>query len=68
MRKKLLKSVEDFKSLEKANIGMTGMGWTTSIAEDPEQYPCVALWWVEDDSNGPAHFDAEYVYLDDFNA
>ena len=68
MKKKLLKSVEDFKSLEKANTGMTGMGRTISVAEDPEQYPCIALWWVEDDSNGPARFDAEYVYLDDFNA
>ncbi len=73
MNKTLLKSVEDFKKLISENTGRLGFyGLTTTYLDPdnpkcaPETYPCVIVWEIEDDDNGPSMLCGEFVYLSDF--
>lgn len=67
MDKELLKSKEQFDCFVKSNIGYNSyFGDVVSWLKKPEKYPCVLMWYIEDDSNGPAHMDGDYVYLEDF--
>lgn len=43
-----------------------GHGNVVSNLSEPEKYPCVLLWKIEVDNNGPDYIDGDYVYLDDF--
>ena len=72
MEKTLLKNYDDFKSLIKENTGFLGFyGRTVTMLDSsddtrPAKYPCVAVWDIEEDSNGPSYLESEFVYLDDF--
>ena len=35
--------------------------------DEPEKYPCVLVYELRVDDNGPDYISGEYVYLDDFN-
>ena len=68
MLKTLLKNKEDFESFVNSHTGnIPGHGivdayfWT-----GPEKYPCVVVWSIEYNGNGPDVLDGEFVYLDDF--
>lgn len=68
MNKTLFKSKEDFDSFITSYTGyVQGHGivqrweWFT-----PKKYPCIAVWHIEYDGNGPDMLDGEFVYLDDF--
>jgi len=42
-------------------------GKITSYLSEPEKYPCVLVYEIKVDNNGPDYIDGEYVYLDDFD-
>lgn len=67
MEKILIKSKEEFKSFEKENSGYLGFyGNTISHLEEPEKYPCIIVWDIMDNPNGPCYLRGETVYLEDF--
>lgn len=72
MEKALLKSYDDFQYLIAETIGIyefCGRIVTWLDRDDdnrPRKYPCVAVWDIVDDDNGPAELVAYFVYLDDF--
>jgi hypothetical protein len=35
-------------------------------AEEPKKYPCIAVWEIQYDGNGPDILEYELVYPDDF--
>ena len=41
-------------------------GKITSYLSEPGKYPCVLVYEIKVDDNGPDYIDGEYVYLDDF--
>lgn len=74
MEKTLLNNIEDFKSFIDNNTGrLPFYGNTTTYFNENEEdcrpikYPCIVVWDIWDDPNGPAYLDGEFVYLDDFN-
>lgn len=68
MNKTLLNGYDSFVSFVDAHTGkIPGHGnvesdfWTS-----PEKYPCVVIWEIRYDGNGPDTLYGEFVYLDDF--
>jgi hypothetical protein len=41
-------------------------GRLDSCLGEPEQYPCVVVFEIKVDDNGPDYIDGEFVYFDDF--
>lgn len=41
-------------------------GNVISAIVEPEEYPCVLLFEIKADDNGPDYIDGEFVYLNDF--
>lgn len=68
MNKTLLNSYDSFVSFVDAHTGkIPGHGNVVSdFWTDPEKYPCVVVWEIRYDGNGPDALDGEFVYLDDF--
>jgi hypothetical protein len=68
----LLKSYDDFMHLINENTGDLGFYGRTDTMLDssddtrPTTYPCVAVWNIVENSNGPAHLESVFVYLNDF--
>ena len=68
MEKDLLKSEEQLDSFISAHTGILGFyGRTVNWLDKPERYPCILIWQITDDPNGPAYLEGEYVYPEDFN-
>lgn len=68
MNKTLLNSYDEFVSFVDAHTGnIPGHGNVVSdFWTSPEKYPCVAVWGIRYDGNGPDELDGEFVYLNDF--
>ena len=68
MDKALFNSEDEFNSFINENTGnIPGHGIVArSSWFEPEKYPCVAIWEIEYDGNGPDMLNGEFVYLDDF--
>lgn len=70
MRKTLFNSKEEFDSFIDENTGLdvpyhgTVKRWFW--AEEPKTYPCVAVWEIQYDGDGPDMLEYEFVYPDDF--
>lgn len=64
MSKTLLKNHDDFRCLI-AILGFHGRT-ATDDSTRPRQYPCVAVWDIEESSDGPSYLEVDFVYLDDF--
>jgi hypothetical protein len=66
--KELLYDKSNFDIFIKTYTGNNhdGHGDVVSNLEEPEKYPCVLVWKIEVDDNGPDYIDGEYVYLEDF--
>ena len=41
-------------------------GKVVSCLSEPEKYPCVLVYEIKVDNDGPDYIDGEYVYYDDF--
>ena len=68
MTKILLKSENEFISFETSNTGyQPGYGNVCSLLSEPEKYPCVCLYTIRYNSDGPDELYGDFVYLDDFN-
>ena len=70
MNKILLNSYDGFVSFVDAHTGnIPGHGNVVSdFWTSPEKYPCVVIWGIRYDGNGPDELYGEFVYLDDFEA
>ena len=68
MEKTLIKNKEEFDSFINENTGyIPGYGNVdTDFWTSPEKYPCVVVWRIRYDSDGPDRLYGEFVYLDDF--
>lgn len=68
MNKTFLNSKEDFDYFVSQHTGdIPGHGIVKRWAWfEPEKYPCVAVWHIEYDGDGPDMLDGEFVYLEDF--
>lgn len=68
MIKELLNNATEFDIFIKTYTGNhnDGHGNVVSNLLEPEKYPCVLMWKIEIDNDGPDYIDGEYVYLDDF--
>lgn len=68
MNKTLLNSYDSFVSFVDAHTGIIpGHGNVKSYFwSGPEKYPCVVVWHIEYDGDGPDRLDGDFVYLDDF--
>ena len=70
MNKTLINNYDSFCSFIEAHTGIIpGHGNVTSdFWNSPETYPCVVIWGIRYDGNGPDELYGEFVYLDDFEA
>lgn len=74
MEKTLLKNYDDFQYLIAENTGvLSWYGRTVTMLDTsddtrPTKYPCVAVWEIVNDDNGPCYLESEFVYLDDFES
>ncbi len=70
MNKTLVNSYDDFVSFEDAYTGIiAGHGRVKSnFWTSPEKYPCVVVWDIMYDENGPDRLYGEFVYLADFES
>ena len=68
MNKELVRSKEEFESFVNSYTGfIPGHGIVKSYFwSEPEKYPCVVVWNIEYNGNGPDMLDGDFVYLDDF--
>lgn len=68
MNKTLLNSYDSFISFVDDHTGkIPGHGNVVSdFWTGPEKYPCVVIWEIRYDGNGPDTLYGEFVYLDDF--
>lgn len=69
MHKVLLKNVDEFNSLKFSQQNLDHGNRSPIVVwhvGEPEQYPCVCLYRVFDNPNGPYEVEGEYVYLSDF--
>lgn len=70
MKKILFKNKEEFDSFIDENTGLDVSGhelvkkccWT----EEPKKYPCIAIWEIPYNENGPDRLEYKLVYLEDF--
>ena len=68
MNKTLINNYESFCSFIEAHTGIIpGHG---NVASDfwnsPEKYPCMVIWGIRYNENGPDELYGEFVYMDDF--
>ena len=70
MNKILLNSYDSFVSFVDTHTGIIpGHGRVVSdFWVGPEKYPCVVVYGIRYDENGPDELFGEFVYLDDFEA
>jgi hypothetical protein len=67
MKKILLKSKEAFESFVEYNTGyQPGYGNVASWLSEPSEYPCVCVYDIQYNGNGPDMLEGDFVYLDDF--
>jgi len=70
MNKILFKSKEEFDSFIDENTGLDIPGHGTvkrwCWASEPKRYPCIAVWEIQYDGDGPDMLEYELVYPDDF--
>lgn len=68
MNKTLVNSYDGFVSFVNDHTGIiAGHGRVRSdFWISPEKYPCVVVWGIECNDNGPDMLNGEFVYLDDF--
>ena len=70
MEKTLFNSKEEFDSFIDKNTGLdvpyhgTVKRWIW--AEEPKKYPCIAVWEIQYDGDGPDMLEYELVYPSDF--
>ena len=68
MNKILLNGYDSFVSFVDAHTGIIpGHGNVLyDFGTSPEKYPCVVVWGIRYDKDGPDELYGEFVYLDDF--
>lgn len=69
MEKALFKNEKEFNSFISNNTGYIyshGIVKRWSWAETPKSYPCIAVWEIQYDGDGPDRLEYELVYPDDF--
>ena len=67
MDKVLLLSKEQLYAFEKAHTGYDSFhGNVVSDLDGPTEYPCLLLWEIVCDDNGPDYLTGDYVYKSDF--
>ena len=68
MNKILLHSYDSFVSFVDDHTGIIPEhgNVVSDFWTDPEKYPCVVVWGIRYDGNGPDELYGEFVYLDDF--
>ena len=70
MQKTLLKDEEAFDSFIGENTGAAvtnhGVVRRWSWADVPKKYPCIAVWEIQYDGDGPDMLEYELVYPEDF--
>lgn len=68
MNKTFLSSKEAFESFLDNHTGYISEYGEVRCWDwfEPEKYPCIAVWKIEYDGNGPDMLDGEFVYLEDF--
>ena len=65
--KKLISNKTDFDNFLSIWTGYyPNRGNVISAIGEPKKYPCVLLFEIKVDDNGPDYIDGDYVYLDDF--
>jgi len=68
MEKQLLKSKEEFENFVNDQTGyVLYHGNVDSWIDEPEKYPCIAVYDIEYDSNSCDHLVGDFVYPDDFD-
>ena len=69
MGKTLFKNKEEFDAFINENTGKVpghGIVKRWSWDEEPEKYPCIAIWEIQYDGGGPDMLEYEFIYPDDF--
>ena len=70
MEKILFKNEKEFNSFIDNNTGLDVPGHGTvrrwSWAEEPRKYPCIAVWEIQYNGDGPDMLEYELVYPNDF--
>ena len=70
MEKILFKSKEEFDFFIDENTGLNVPAHGTvkrwCWAEEPKKYPCIAVWEIQYDGDGPDRLEYEFVYPDGF--
>jgi len=67
MEKILLKSKEAFETFIKLNTcDQKGYKNVSNWLSEPERYPCICIYDIRYNGNGPDDLDGDFVYLDDF--
>lgn len=65
--KTLLSNKTDFDNFLSIYTGYDPYhGKVVSYLSKPEKYPCVLVYEIKVDDNGPDYIDGEFVYLNDF--
>ena len=68
MEKQLLKSKEQFDCFVSGHTGYDSYhGNVVSWLDEPEKYPCIVMYDIEYNGNGPDHLIGDFVYSDDFD-
>ena len=72
MEKTLFKNEGEFDSFIDENTGLHVPNHGTvkryCWAEEPKSYPCIAVWEIQYDGDGPDMLEYELVYPEDFEA
>ena len=70
MEKTLFKNEKEFNSFIGDNTGVDvpyhGTVRRYCWAKEPKSYPCIAVWEIEYNGNGPDMLEYELVYPEDF--
>ena len=70
MEKTLFKNEKEFNSFINENTGWDvphhGTVRRYCWAKEPKSYPCIAVWEIEYNGNGPDMLEYELVYPEDF--
>ena len=65
--KTLLSNKTDFDDFLSIHTGHdTFHGNVVSYIDEPEKYPCVLVYEMKVDNDGPDYIDGEFAYNDDF--
>lgn len=70
MNKTLVNSYDEFVSFVDEHTGIiAGHGRVKSdFWISPEKYPCIVVWSIRYDENGPDKLYGEFVYVSDFES